>query len=178
MDLKVDSEIDLRRLQMSDAEEIFRTIDSQRDYLGEWLPFVETTKDVSSVEEFVKYVLSKPKENSEFAYTIRKNGDFAGLIDIKTTDLLNRKTEIGYWLSEEFQGQGIMTKAVERICKYAFQDLGLNRVQIKCASENYASQNIAKRLDFVLEGVERDGELLSNDQFTDLIIYSKLKRDS
>ncbi len=177
MNLKVDSEIELRQIQMSDADDIFNTINAQRNYLGKWLPFVKETKDVSSISDFINYVRNKPKESAELAFTIRKDNKFIGLIDVKTTDLLNRKTEIGYWLSEGFQGQGIMTKAVQRICDFAFHDLKLNRVQIKCASKNVSSQNIAIRLGFVLEGIERDGELLANNEFTDLKIYSKLKND-
>lgn len=177
MNLRVDSEIQLRRLQLSDADDIFKIIDSQRKYLGKWLPFVDKTEDVSSIKEFISYVRSKPEERSEFAYSIRKNDELVGLIDIKTTDLLSKKTEIGYWLSEDFQRQGIMTRSVQRICEYAFNDLNLNRVQIKCATGNMASKNIAKKLGFKLEGIERDGELLSNNEYVDLEIYSKLKSD-
>ncbi len=177
MTLHVDSEIELRLLKMSDAEDIYRTIDNQRSYLRTWLPFVDKTQHVDSIKEFVEFINNKPEEDSEFAFTIRKNDQFVGLIDIKTTDLLNRKTELGYWLSEDFQGQGIMTKAVERICEYAFDELQLNRVQIKCAVGNLPSKNIPKRLGFVLEGIERDGELMPNDEYVDLEIYSKLKAD-
>lgn len=177
MNLKIDSEIQLRRLQMSDADDIFEIIDSQRDYLGKWLPFVETTEDVGSIQKFISNVISKPEERSEFTYSIRKNNQLVGLIDIKTTDLSNKRTEIGYWLSEDFQGEGIMSRSVQRICDYAFNNLNLNRVEIKCATGNIPSKSIAKRLGFLLEGTEREGELLSNNKYTDLEVYSMLKRD-
>lgn len=90
---------------------------------------------------------------------------------------LNKKTEIGYWLSEGFQKQGIVTKAVEKLCEYALNKLDINRVQIKCAVGNVASKNVPIRLGFKLEGIERQGELLSGNVFTDLEIYSKLKHD-
>jgi len=100
-----------------------------------------------------------------------------GLIGFKDTDRRNRKTEIGYWLSEQYQKQGIVTKAVDKLCEFAFNTLGLNRVQIKCAVGNIPSKNIPKRLGFKLEGIERQGELLTGNVFTDLEIYSKLKSD-
>lgn len=53
----------------------------------------------------------------------------------------------------------------------------MNRIQIKCAVGNSASIAVAERLGFVREGIERDGELLSGDAFTDLYIYSLLKRE-
>jgi len=53
----------------------------------------------------------------------------------------------------------------------------MNRIQIKCASGNIPSKKIPQRLGFSLEGIERDGELLSDGKFTDLEVYSMLKKD-
>ena len=67
---------------------------------------------------------------------------------------------------------------MDRLCDFAFHQLEINRIQIKCAVENKSSSNIPKRLGFSLEGIERQGELLTGDFFTDLEIYSKLKSDN
>jgi len=177
MIIKIDEELELRQLEKGDTKDIFRTIDSQREYLGKWLPFVEFTREEADSAAFVESVISAPAEKSEYIFTIRKCKEFAGLIGFKDSDRLNKKTEIGYWLSEGVQKQGIVTKAVEKLCEYAFNELGMNRVQIKCAVGNAPSKNVPKRLGFKLEGIERQGELLSGNIFTDLEIYSKLKDD-
>lgn len=70
-----------------------------------------------------------------------------------------------------------MTQSVRCLCRFAFNDLNINRIQIKCATLNFPSKNILKRLGFQLEGIEREGELLSDSTFTDLEIYSLLKSD-
>lgn len=175
MIIKIDDELVLRQIEAADAKDIFRTIDTQREYLGKWLPFVEFTREEADSEAFVNSVLSVPEEKAEYVFTIRKNGEFAGLIGFKDTDKSNKKTEIGYWLSEGFQKQGIVTNAVVKLCEFAFHELDINRVQIKCAVGNVPSKNVPIRLKFKLEGVEREGELLSGHIFTDLEIYSKLK---
>lgn len=177
MTIKVDNDIELKQLEQSDAVDIFKTIDNQREYLGKWLPFVEFTKEISDSESFIASVVNAPEDRIEYVFTIRKGNDFVGLIGFKDTDRRNRKTEIGYWLSEQYQKQGIVTKAVDKLCEFAFNTLGLNRVQIKCAVGNIPSKNIPKRLGFKLEGIERQGELLTGNVFTDLEIYSKLKSD-
>ena len=173
--LQIDKDIDLRQLEESDATEIFNTINSQRKYLGKWLPFVEYTKKLKDTKNFVDSVVNAPQERFEYVFTIRKHNEFSGLIGFKDTDHENRKTEIGYWLSEKFQGQGLATKSVAQLCNFAFQKLDMNRIQIKCAVGNTPSANIPKRLNFKLEGIERQGELLTGNIFTDLEIYSKLK---
>ena len=178
MIIKIDSDIELKQLEESDASDIFKTIDSQRNYLGKWLPFVESTKEISDTEKYIASVINAPEDLFEYVFMIRKQRTFIGLIGFKDTDRLNKKTEIGYWLSEAYQKQGIMTRAVEALCDFAFNKLGMNRIQIKCAVGNIPSIKIPQRLGFTFEGIERQGELLAGNVFTDLRIYSKLRHDS
>jgi ribosomal-protein-serine acetyltransferase len=177
MTIKLEDGIELRQLELSDSKDIFELISSQREYLGKWLPFVDYTKKITDTESFVSAVVNAPQDQFDYVFTIRKEGQFIGLIGFKDTDKQNKKTEIGYWLSEKHQKQGIVTKSVDRLCDFAFHELGINRIQIKCAIDNTSSINIPKRLKFRLEGIERQGELLSGDIFTDLMIFSKLKSD-
>ena len=177
MIIKVDTDIELRQLEQSDSADIFETIDSQRDYLGKWLPFVEFTQEIKDTKSFVDSVVNAPEDRFEFLFTIRKQKKFVGIIGFKSTDKLHKKTEIGYWLSEKYQKQGIVIKSVKKLCDFTFNDQEINRIQIKCAVGNIPSKNIPKRLDFKYEGIERDGELLTGNIFTDLEVYSKLKRD-
>jgi ribosomal-protein-serine acetyltransferase len=175
MVLQINETLVLRPLQLSDAADIFHTIDSQRTYLGKWLPFVALTQKVSDTETFVKSVVNAPKDNPQYVFTIRKQDNLVGLISLNDLDSVNKKTLIGYWLSEKFQGQGIMTQAVQKLCDFAFEELDLNRIQISIAVKNLPSKKIPKRLGFQFEGIERDGELLTGNVFTDLEVYSKLK---
>jgi ribosomal-protein-serine acetyltransferase len=121
--------------------------------------------------------VNAPEDTFEYTFTIRVHDEFVGIIALKNSDKTNRITEIGYWLSEKFQKKGIVTKSVERLCDFAFTEQEFNRIQIKCAVANTPSINIAKKLGFKFEGIERDGELLTGNIFTDLEVYSKLKND-
>src|SRR5690606_8940210 len=109
-------------------------------------------------------------------YTIWSNMEFAGLIGFKDSDWVNNKTELGYWLAEKMQGKGIVTLCTKALVKYAFNKLGMNRVQLKVAVGNSKSAAIPQRLGFQLEGIERDGELI-NGTYHDLQIFSLLKSD-
>ncbi len=177
MRLQVDTELELKQLEQSDSIDIFNTINNQREYLGKWLPFVAFTKEISDTEKFVDSVINAGEDRFEYIFAIRKSNEFVGIIGFKDTDKQNKKSEIGYWLSEKYQKQGIVTKSVDKLCDFAFNKLQINRIQIKCAVENTSSKNIPKRLGFRFEGIERQGELLTGDFYTDLEIYSKLKSD-
>lgn len=177
MILKIDENLQLELVKLSDAQEIFNAVDSQREYLGEWLPFVPFIKEVADEEKFIQSNLETLEQTKEYVFCIRKNGNFVGLISFIKTDKANQKTEIGYWILKEFQKQGIVTKSVERLCDFAFNELNINRIQIRCAVGNLPSKGIPKRLNFVFEGIERQGERASEGVFRDLEVYSKLKED-
>ena len=175
--IRLDGETYLRQVQASDASEIYRAIDSGRDHLDPWLPFVALTLAESDSEEFVNSVINAPESSKEFVFIINSREQFSGLIGFRQTDRANRKTEIGYWLTHSATGRGIATESVRALLRFAFGSLGMNRVQIKCATGNERSKNIPKRLGFVYEGIERDGELLSDGKFTDIEVYSMMKRE-
>jgi len=66
-----------------------------------------------------------------------------------------------------------MTKACESFIDYAFNDFKLNRVEIRCAENNFKSRAIPQRLGFTKEGLIRDSEWLY-DHYVDHIVYGML----
>ena len=174
IELIVDENTRMKEIGFEHLRPIFNTIDSERNYLGEWLPFVELTKDISFTNQFIEIYLNSDKVNLTFAITFQKQ--FAGIIGLKDTDTDNKKSEIGYWISERFQGKGIMTRSCKTLIDYIFSTKDINRIQIQAATENLKSRAIPERLGFSFEGIERDGEL-HNYGFVDLAIYSMLKKD-
>uniref|UniRef100_UPI003217AD7E GNAT family N-acetyltransferase n=1 Tax=uncultured Draconibacterium sp. TaxID=1573823 RepID=UPI003217AD7E len=171
--IRINDKIRLERIQLSMAQIIFNTIDSDREHLREWLPFIDQTKQISDTEAFITSVADNKKDS---IYTIWYKEEFAGLIGFKDTDLVNKKTEIGYWLASKMQGKGIITLCVEKLIAYAFKNKKLNRIQIKVAEKNNKSAAIPKKLGFHMEGVEREGEL-HQDHYLNLEVYSLLKSD-
>jgi ribosomal-protein-serine acetyltransferase len=172
--LLVDQHIQLRELSHIDVADIFSTIDSERAYLGEWLPFVEFTQEMAFTHSFVDAYLQSDRSSPTFV--ILFDNTFAGLIGLKDTDKLNCKTEIGYWLSEKYQGKGIVTRSAAKLIEYAFENLNINRIQVRAATGNTKSQRVAERLGFVFEGIERNGEKHARG-YVDLNVYSLLKSE-
>ena len=84
--------------------------------------------------------------------------------------------EMGYWLDEQQQGAGIMTRCCRALLEHAFTDLDLNRVEIRCAVDNAPSRAIPERLSFQLEGQLRQAEWIY-DRFVDHAIYGLLAEE-
>ncbi len=168
----VDENISLKAINSKDAQAIFATINSERSYLGEWLPFVEYTQSVDDTQFFVDDAVLN--SDNSLTCTILYNNSFAGLIGLKEIDQINKKTEIGYWLSEKCQHKGIVTKSCRTLIKYAFEDLDIYRMQLNAAVGNEKSQAVAKRLGFTKEGIMRAAELHKRG-FLDIVVFSQLK---
>lgn len=173
--LRVNSSIVLKELSINDAPVIFDSINNNRKHLTKWLPFVDNTKELDDTLAFVKSIVNDRERRQEI-FTIWNNQKFAGLIGLKDFDYLNRKVEIGYWLIESMTGKGIITQSVEEIMRFIFEKVQLNRIQIKCGVGNSASSAVPKRLGFIYEGIERQGER-HIDKYIDLEVYSYLRRD-
>lgn len=166
----------LREVTLKDAAAIYHAIDSHREYLRTWLPFVDKMHSVADEESFLKSVLSAPAEQYEPIFGIwNDRNEFCGLIGFHFSDFVNHRTEIGYWLLPEYQHRGIMTASVRRLCQWLVNEKDIKRIQIRCATGNAASNGIPLRLGFHHEGTEQAGELLASGEFTDIHVYSILK---
>lgn len=60
---------------------------------------------------------------------------------------------VGYWIDQGLAGQGYMPESVVAILRFAFDDLGLHRVEISIIPRNSASRRVVEKLDLREEGV-------------------------
>jgi ribosomal-protein-serine acetyltransferase len=174
--IPVDEDIELCLFEEWDATELFQLIERGREHLRQWLPWVDYETSIEDSRNFVRRSLQSYLDNESFSLGVRYQGQWAGVISFHTVDWPNRQVEIGYWLGDDFQGHGIMTRACRAMLDFAFRKLQLNRVTILCATGNTRSRAIPERLGFIQEGMLRQGEWLY-DHFVDLVIYSMLAHE-
>ncbi len=158
------------------AAGLYAAIDSDRQRLRTYLPWVDRTTSEADSREFIEKSLRRLAENRSLEQLIVCGSRIAGTIGLHGLNDSNRQAEIGYWLHGDFEGRGIMTTACRVLLDHAFDEVGLNRVKILCATDNLRSQGIPKRLGFQREGVVREAEKLP-DRFADLVIYGMLARE-
>ena len=79
-------------------------------------------------------------------------------------------------LAERWQGHGIITRACQALIHHAFEEMGMEKVEISAAQENDASRAVCERLGMVQEGVIRRAERLA-DRVVDHVNYGLLRED-
>ena len=170
--IRVDGEIVLRQVAGSDADRLYRLIETDRTYVEAWLPWVESICTLDDEREWAERMARVEDGDREQPYAIVYDGAVVGGIGI-ILEPMNHAGEIGYWLAEAMQGRGIATRACEALLDHAFRSRGLHRVLIRAALENRRSRAIPERLGFVLEGTERES-LYANGRHHDTAVYSML----
>jgi ribosomal-protein-serine acetyltransferase len=163
---------DLRRLEESDADELYGLIEANREYLARWLPWAAGLTFEGSVE-FIRTVRRQEASNDGFQAALVSEGRIVGIAGFHSVNWPHRSTTIGYWLAESHQGRGLMSRAVRALVDHAFGVWDLHRVEIQAAVDNHRSRAIPERLGFREEGVRREAELIG-DRYHDLAVYAIL----
>ncbi len=173
---KVDSEIKLIYPFELNAAELARVVSGSNENLNKWIPWAKI--DFAEVDALIhiRYLNEMFTKNSSLWVFINYCGEIAGGIGLNKFDLENRSTDLGYWLADDKQGKGIVTRAGNAMIAYVFEELGYNRIELRTNGENVKSVAVAKRLGFTREGLLRQSEHF-HGEFRDLELYSLLKSE-
>ena len=163
-------------LQLDSIKIIFGKITESKDFLREWLPWIEKMKSEEDLKEWIIKLKEKNPFLQNVMFEIWFNDDFAGIVSLKEYDIINKKSDLGYWLTKEYLGKGIIIRSINTLITHAFTELDINKLEIKCSVDNIKSCNVPKQLNFTFEGIEREGEYINN-KFVDLKVYSLLKKE-
>ena len=168
--LAVDKEIELVFLDRSLATALYALIDSNRVYLGQWMPWVEHTSSVADVETFIEQSIVGFSKGETLVCGIEYRGDLCGIISYNTISQALKKVVLGYWLSPHLQGKGIINRSCHKLIEYAFNELQMEKVEIRVATKNIPSRNVCKKLGCSLEGEITNAENL-NGTIVDHAVY-------
>jgi len=176
MVIKAANHIRLVLINESHASTIFEMVHKNKENLRQWLSFVDKMESIAFAETFIKGSMQRNDLGTEYAFIIFENEIAVGRVGVYKIDQQHKIGEIGYWLVEEMQGKGIMTCACKAIVAFCFDQLLLNRIEIKCGFHNVKSQALPNVLGFTKEGIIREGEWL-HEKYIDLFLYSLLKSE-
>lgn len=167
---------ELRLLELRHAQDLLKAVDSSREHLRAFLPWVDGNTKAEHFEGFIKGSLDRFAQFNGNTYGIWQDNQLAGVIGMHGIDWTHLDSEFGYWLAQPFTGRGLMTRAGRAVLSYCFDELNLHRISIAHSTENTSSRKVIERLGFKPESVARDAEWL-HDRFHHWQKYGLLKRE-
>lgn len=176
MTITIDQHIKLELTAKKHAAGLYQAVDSNRPHLSRFLSWVG---NMQSVEDFTSYIRSCEvlyQEGKEVSFVILMDDVPVGRIGLHYLNQLSKSAAIGYWITENVQGRGIVIRSCKALIDYGFKELGLRRIEIKAATENLKSQAVPVKLGFQQEGILRQAEWI-NGKFLDLVLFSLLNDD-
>lgn len=150
----------LRQLSIDDKQDIFalRSDPKINEFLGRKI--CETSEEAIS---FINKVNDNIKEGNSFYWAITLTGSntLVGTICLFDFSTENDSCEIGYELMTKFQGQGIMTEAIQAVIDYVFHTLKLEKILAVTHYKNQSSTNLLLKFNFTksIETYKEDSNL-------------------
>jgi RimJ/RimL family protein N-acetyltransferase len=161
------------------TEAYLESINELKPWLS-WAHNVATEEPVSALQAeliFVRKVQAKWLMREELSFLITdKNDDtkIFGAICLRRINWAVPAMEIRYWLRTSMTGKGYMTETVNALCRYAFTQLHVQRIDLVCDESNIRSRAIPERLGFVQEGILKNYDRSAdNNELTNMVVYAR-----
>ncbi len=142
-----------------------------------------TSAKIKEPGDFKKYfetaLLEKQQKRSyPFAYYNKQTNQYAGSTRFGNIDLANKKLEIGWtWIHPDLHGTGFNKHAKFLLLSFGFEQLQLNRIELKTSLLNLRSQKAMLKIGAFKEGVLRRHSINDDGTVRDTVYFSFIREE-
>lgn len=165
----------LRKLTTDDASDVFEyASDSEVTKYLMWSPH----KSIDDVLSFISAScnLYAKRRAAPWGMVLKSEQKIIGTCDFIHWRPEHARGEIGYALSRQYWGMGIMTEAVRAMVSFGFEAKGLNRIQAMCEIPNVGSARVMEKCGMAYEGTLRQ-YMIQSGCSRDMKMYAILRAD-
>ncbi|WP_256382950.1 GNAT family N-acetyltransferase [Photobacterium toruni] len=168
----------LRPFKPADLTSFVKAVNQSCEYLQPWLEWCNTDFEQQQAYEWIE--ASRLSWQHDYSYELaifdRFNDEFVGAVSLSAIVPLFNSANLGYWITHNYHRQGLATEANIAIIQFAFQMLGLTRLEIITHIDNYASQKTALACNAVFECEARNRIFYQNMPINGYV-YSLVPQD-
>lgn len=170
----------LRAPRPGDASMINNAVKESLDHLRPWMPWADHEPTLEETEDVTNHMAANFMRRESLTFRLLRRADerLIGACSLFQFDWDIPSGEIGYWVRGDMQGQGYVTEAVNRLSAFAFEALGLERIEIRCDARNSRSAAVAERAGYVLEARLRHHRRGTDGALADTLVYARLRGDA
>lgn len=165
----------LRMYEMKDEKAVYEVINCRGIFATTLnIPYPYPKEQVRT---WIHFTVKNCHYKRGYEYGIFNNeGRYIGNVGVVNIDWLNNSAEITYFIGDAYWGKGYASEAVQGMLAFAFENLGLERVQGRCMKGNPASLKVMEKCGFRYEGLARH-EVIKCGTYQDVWHAAILKGD-
>ena len=149
-------DLKLRVAKMRDSKQLEKLILGNRDWLRPWEATNPHGPNSFDVRSQLRGLLRQLDDQSGMPFVIEVQGQLQGQLNVANVMYGSVSSAVlGYWVSPEVAGRGVMPTAVALVTDYLMDQVGLHRVEINIRPENVASLRVIQKLGFRYEGLKQ-----------------------
>lgn len=166
----------LRPLAYTDESEL-QAIAKDKDL---WLYGLADLSQPGELNKYIRDAIAARDEGVCAVWTIidKKTSSVAGCTRLAEISWKDERGQIGWtWIGKQFQGSGLNKAMKHLILKYGFEELNLNRIELKADERNVQSRKAIKSIGAIEEGILRQHLKLHNGYLRNSVFYSILRSE-
>jgi RimJ/RimL family protein N-acetyltransferase len=168
----------LRPLEATDVENL---LDISINEPETWEYSLVRANGKENLENYIQIALKAKENQTEFPFIVfdKKSGKYAGSTRFYDINLAFKTLQLGYtWYGKDFRGTGLNKHCKYLLLQFAFETLGMERVEFRADNNNQRSIAAMKSIGCKVEGVLRSHmPTLGSDVRRDSIVLSILKKE-
>lgn len=152
-----DGSLLLRPYRPSDAEPLYKAVRESLPELLPWMPWAHADYSLEESKKWIELCARTWAKGKEYNFVIldAKDGSLLGGCGLNQIRRRARFANLGYWVRSKCTGKGIATAAALLVARFAFNELGLNRIEIGAATGNAASLRVADKMGATRQGIQK-----------------------
>jgi len=174
--LLIDEELLLRPFRLGDSAGLYCAVKESLMELKPWMSWATNTYTELTAREYITIARARWEEHTFYAFAITRADEILGGCTLSSIHPIYHFCNLGYWVRTSCHGQGIAGRAAKLAARFAFENLGLIRVEIVIAVENQASLRVAEKIGAHDEGILLNRMVIGKSIY-DAHMYSLLPSD-
>jgi RimJ/RimL family protein N-acetyltransferase len=168
----------LRPWREGDDEALFDAVRESVGRVGRWLPWCHAGYGRNDAAAWIAHCQAGWNSGKHFAFAVFDvaTGELLGGVGLNQRNRVHRHANLGYWVRESRQRQGVAAAAAGWVARFGFQQLGLVRIEIVIQPDNRASRRTAEKTGAKFEGIARH-RLCIGEQSHDAAVYALIGED-
>lgn len=174
----VASGLRLRPWRTHDAVALVDAVQSSIQSLGRWLPWPRADYGLAEAAAWIEQCQDGWQQGGHFAFAAFDQGTGAllGAAGLNQLNPKHRSGNLGYWVRQSRQGQGIASRTALEVARFGFSTLALVRIEIVTPPHHHASRRTAEKIGARFEAVARQ-RLWIDGQAEDAAVYGLIPAD-